>query len=207
MPTDGQDFPKRKKFYGAAYTAAKQGGSPADVAPIACAGIARDLRSAPIPWLSQAIDLVSNDSQNLIRLSPAELHNKLRVIAEDLSNHNTMVCFSALRRIAGRLSNEGAQASPEQVTKLLAGELFQGLVIEKDLPGYLRHHQGREASEDEAIARELSDAAEPYINEVMRSAYSGKNGRPAKFLETPCGDLPKIDSSSIDSLTSTSLVP
>jgi len=66
MPTDGQDFPKRKKCYGTTYSLARDGAPMSDVAEHLVAGVARDLSSNPVPWLRQGIECIIDHSQSLL---------------------------------------------------------------------------------------------------------------------------------------------
>jgi len=202
MPTDGQDFPKRKKCYGTTYSLARDGAPMSDVAEHLVAGLARDLSSNPVPWLRQGIECIIDHSQSLLSYDQNILWASLNKISGENKNSNCVMAQMALLRIGGQLNKEAQCADYSHVVSLLASRFVQAKAIDHQLPEYLCHHQKRAVSEITSVGDELKSLSQSAMESLIKIACETPSGRPPKSFHSPGEALPEIDSNSADSLTS-----
>ncbi len=204
MPTDGADYPKRRKNYGRAYKIAESG-TLTDTIDCGVAGIARDLSSEPIPKLSEALSATVDHSHGLFRNDPYALFRELNRIVGQCSSENQILLFQSLPKIAGELIIKGAYVSEENLLDGLARAFVQQKLINNDLASHFAESQPeREISANEAEV-EFHSHGGSKVKAILQSCAESKSGRPKSHFKTPGKSLPKIDALSPESLTSTPL--
>lgn len=124
MPTDGADFGHRKTCYGKAFSQARAGADPTEVARLLVRGVERDIqKSGGIPVFNPLIDALVLMTQQGMAAGPAAMQERLAVLGEQFADSSLTRYLVAVAEQVGleALQNNRPLSSERAAERILAG--------------------------------------------------------------------------------------